>query len=266
MCGIAGFWSSRSHGEECIQAMTLSLRHRGPDEQRWVSPAAGVWFGHARLRVIDLTATGCQPMVRAGRPGCLVFNGEIYNHREIRTELEAGGETFRGTSDSEVLLSAYQVWGEGCLERLRGMFAFAIWDEARQGIFLARDRAGKKPLFYVHREGLMAFGSEPKALLRHPEVDPRVRPGALPSLAGFGYPPTGKSAFEEIRQLPPGTRGLFRKSDGSWKQETFWRPRWKRSSRPPGFAEAARETRRLLEKAVRQRLGMDIRHALWHRF
>lgn len=258
MCGITGFWSIHSHGEGVIRAMTLAIRHRGPDEQRWTSPAENLWLGHARLKVIDLTSTGAQPMQRAGRGDTLVFNGEIYNYRELRAELEASGETFLGSSDSEVLLAAYQVWGRECVHRLQGMFSLAIWDEARKSLFLARDRAGKKPLYLLRRPGLFAFGSEPKALLVHPEVTGQIRGAAMPSLTMFGYPETGQSAYEEIGQIRPGSWALFRQEDGSWQEEVYWKPRWRRTTRSPTFAEAARETRRLLERAVQKRLVADV--------
>lgn len=238
--------------------MTLALRHRGPDEQKWNSPFAGVWFGHARLKVIDLTESGSQPMTRRGQPGALVFNGEIYNYRELRTELEAMGETFLGSSDSEVLLAAYQAWGPNCLDRLRGMFAFAVWDAARRRVFLARDRAGKKPLFYLHRPGLFAFASEIKALSSLPKAPTEIRSESLPSLVAFGYPPSGESCWRGIRQLPPGSWGAYGVAGGSWEKGNFWRPRWRPAARPPSFAQAARETRRLLEKAVEKRLVSDV--------
>ena len=148
--------------------MVALLAHRGPDD-------SGTWtegetaLGMTRLAIIDLH-TGRQPMTDASGSLVIVFNGEIYNFRSLRAELEARGRRFRTQSDTEVILGAYAEYGEECVARLRGMFAFAIWDRARRTLFLARDRLGKKPLYYWHRGGLFLFASEPKALLRHPAV------------------------------------------------------------------------------------------------
>jgi len=258
MCGIAGFWSSQAQGEKVIQQMTKAIRHRGPDDLRWTSCGENLWLGHARLRIIDLTDSGSQPMSRPGHSGCLVFNGEIYNFQDLRKELETTGEKFHGMSDSEVLLAAYQKWGEKCVDRFIGMFALAVWDEQRGTMFLARDRAGKKPLFYLRKPGLLVFASEPKAILCHPEVETAIRAQAMPSLAAFGYPETGESAFQGIRQIPAGSWALFQAKDESWKEKTYWIPRWRVGAKKPKFFVAAKEVRKLLENAVRRRLVSDV--------
>ncbi|PYN44165.1 MAG: asparagine synthetase B, partial [Candidatus Rokuibacteriota bacterium] len=152
--------------------------------------------------IIDLV-TGRQPMSDATGRYWIVFNGEIYNFRQLRAELEAGGRRFRTRSDTEVILHAYAVYGEACVERLAGMFAFAIWDDAERRLFVARDRLGKKPLYYWHHGRLFLFASEPKALLCHPAVARGLDWSAFHHYLVFGYTPATRSIFDEIRKLPP---------------------------------------------------------------
>ncbi len=166
MCGIAGHVGPTAR--ELLPAMLGLLKHRGPDDSG-IHTADDVGLGMTRLAIIDLV-TGQQPMSDPTGRYWIVFNGEIYNFRQLRAELVAGGRRFRTRSDTEVILHAYVAYGEGCVERLSGMFAFAIWDGAERRLFLARDRLGKKPLYYWHRGRLFLFASEPKALLCHPAV------------------------------------------------------------------------------------------------
>ena len=173
MCGIAGMVTLRDgppSSEATASAMAERLAPRGPDQRTtWLAPTGRCALGHSRLRVIDLE-TGGQPMPNESGSVQAVFNGEIYNFRELRAELEGLGHRFRTRSDTEVLVHGYEAWGDAVPEHLDGMFAFAVWDEPRRRLLLARDRAGKKPLFVAQVGGLFAFASEIKALLEVPEV------------------------------------------------------------------------------------------------
>ncbi|MBK7742544.1 MAG: hypothetical protein IPI40_02145 [Betaproteobacteria bacterium] len=166
MCGIAGFLSHRPDARAALPAMTASLAHRGPDADGFHYDGP-VGLGHRRLSVIDLAGSR-QPLVGADGATALVFNGEIYNFRALRAELVAAGHRFATQGDGEVILAGWREWGRGVLERLRGMFAFALWDRTRQELFLARDHLGVKPLYHAWHDGSLVFGSEMKALLPFP--------------------------------------------------------------------------------------------------
>src|SRR5882672_11223837 len=173
MCGIAGMVSRNAGSAQNIEPMIAQLRHRGPDAQSaWLSDDGKVALGHTRLSVIDLSETANQPMVSHDGRYIIVFNGEIYNFKTIRKEI---GKThpqvkFKTTSDTEVILHAYTLWGEQMMSRLGGMFALAIWDTETKTMFMCRDRVGKKPLFYYHDDNFFIFASEIKSLLKHPVV------------------------------------------------------------------------------------------------
>src|SRR3989442_1624102 len=217
MCGIAGYVGGAP--PELLAAMVGALKHRGPaDEGIHVEP--GVGLGMTRLAIIDLV-TGRQPMSTADSAAWIVFNGEIYNFRALRATLEARGRRFRTRSDTEVILGGYTEYGEGGVEHLRGMFAFAIWDRARGTLFLARDRLGKKPLYYWHRDGLLLFASEPKALLRHPAVSRSLDWKALHHYLAFGYTPAARSIFAGIAKVPPAHIGTLR--GGRLSLRRYWR-------------------------------------------
>lgn len=210
MCGITGWvdWErdlSRPAAAAIVAEMTASLAHRGPDaEGSWLSRHAT--FGHRRLSVID-PANGAQPMLRrhGGATYAITYNGELYNTAEVRSALEAEGETFRTHCDTEVVLAAYTVWGPACLEHFNGIFAIAIWDGAEQRLFLARDRIGVKPLFYAQRGSALVFGSELKALLRHPAVAAELDAGGLAEVLVMGPSRTpGHGIFRGVESLRPG--------------------------------------------------------------
>src|SRR5262245_61409404 len=203
MCGIAGFVNldGRPADRDRLQEMTRSLRHRGPDGEGFHIDGA-VGLGHRRLSILDLE-TGAQPMRTPDGGSWIVFNGEIYNYVELRRDLEARGHRFATRSDTEVILHQYEEDGPACVERLRGMFAFAIHDPDRRRLMLARDRVGIKPLYYHAGPGLLAFGSEIKALLCHPEVPRDVDDGAISAFLTHMYVPGPGSAFVSIRRLPP---------------------------------------------------------------
>jgi asparagine synthase (glutamine-hydrolysing) len=168
MCGIAGI-VSQSADLELIGPMTEAMSHRGPD-------GSGIWsdglcsLGHRRLAIIDLSVKGKQPLCNENETVWIVFNGEIYNFQELRAELERSGHKFNSHTDTEVIVHAYEQWGTECVKKLRGMFAFAIWDQQKRRLFLARDRVGKKPLYYADNGRCFAFASELQGLLQNPEV------------------------------------------------------------------------------------------------
>jgi asparagine synthase (glutamine-hydrolysing) len=196
MCGIAGYVDSHSAcGAEdwarTAQAMAAPLRHRGPDGAGvWTDPVAGVALAHRRLAVVDLSPAGHQPMTSSCGRWVLTYNGEIYNHAELRDALSASGRTFRGHSDTEVLAEACAAWGvEATLAKLIGMFAFAVWDRATRTLTLARDRLGKKPLFWGRFGGLFLFASELKGLRAHPGWTPEIDPKSLAAFMRWGHVP-----------------------------------------------------------------------------
>jgi asparagine synthase (glutamine-hydrolysing) len=212
MCGIAGFRSlgaprATDSPRRIAQAMTATLAHRGPDDaDLWIDPDAGLALGHRRLSIIDLSAAGRQPMTSACGRYVITYNGEIYNFRELRGELEQHGHAFRGRSDTEVLLAALAHWGVAeALPRLNGMFAFALWDRQERRLTLARDRAGKKPLYYGWCGDSFLFGSELKALRAHPAFDASIDRDALGLLIQYSWMPSPYSIYAGIRQLPAGT-------------------------------------------------------------
>src|SRR3984957_1068257 len=203
MCGIVGYAGvPGALAPQLLTAMRDQPTHRGPDASGlWVSPDEAVALGHRRLSIIDLSATGAQPMSGVHDNSVIVFNGEIYNHEELRAELKARGAQFAGRSDTEVLLAAYDAWGEDCVARLRGMFAFAIYDQARRTLFMARDRAGEKPLFWARHRGGLVFASELKALLFDPEFPRRLSRPALAQYLSFGYVPGAHCILEGVHKL-----------------------------------------------------------------
>lgn len=214
MCGIAGFVDAgrgaSADGMRAIAAgMGLSLRHRGPNAgDEWIDAEAGVALAHRRLAILDVSEAGSQPMTSACGRYVLVFNGEIYNHLEVRAELEAGrlAPAWRGHSDTETLLAGAAAWGlAATMPRLRGMFALALWDRARRCLHLARDRVGEKPLYYGRLGDVFLFGSELKALRRHPAWEGRVDPGAVSLFMRHGYVPGPYAINAGIGKLPPGT-------------------------------------------------------------
>ncbi len=259
MCGIAGIVRVEAQAPPALReealAMARTLRHRGPDGQAaWASPSGACSLGHARLKVIDLE-TGDQPM--AGEDGRVqvVFNGEIYNFRTLRAELEARGRRFRTRSDTEVLVHGWSEWGESLPERLDGMFAFAVWDEGAGKLFLARDRAGKKPLFWARAAGRVAFASEMKALRALPWISDELDEGALPFYLAYGYVPGPRTFLKGIEALPPATAMTV---DGRGAvPRRYWTLDWRRGAEL-GEAEAVERVRSLLGDAVERRLIADV--------
>lgn len=223
MCGIAGrlnFKSGAPVAPDLVQHMCDLIAHRGPDgDGVWTSGPLG--FGHRRLAIIDLSSLGRQPMLSADGRLSITFNGEIYNFLDLRKLLEGKGHRFRSRTDTEVILAAYAEWGIDCLPRLRGMFAFALWDAAERTLLVARDRIGKKPLHYLLDGDGIAFASEPKAFLADPAFQPRPNGEALSAYLTLQYVPSPLSAFEGVHKLPAGHYLLVR--DGRVRVERYWK-------------------------------------------
>ncbi|MFI5029053.1 MAG: asparagine synthase (glutamine-hydrolyzing) [Solirubrobacterales bacterium] len=258
MCGIAGIVSYGAPPDrEALARMTRVLAHRGPDDEGlFLEGPCGLGF--RRLAIIDLV-TGDQPM--SAGPATVVFNGEIYNYRERRTELERLGHRFETSSDTEVLLHAYLQWGEDFTPRLDGMFAFAIWDRSQRRLVAGRDRFGKKPFYYLHRGELFLFGSELKALLEHPACGRVIDRAALRRYLAFECVPTPHAIFEGVRKLREG-HTLTLSSSGLREVRYFVlppaAPEPKRGERGRRADEAAIGLRERLDAAVRKRLVADV--------
>lgn len=211
MCGIAGFLTTESqsldHASSTVTSMASTLEHRGPDDSgRWCDPEVGIALGHRRLAVVGLGEAGAQPMVSHSGRWVIAYNGEAYNFRELRRELEQVGVVFRGTSDTEVLVEAIDRWGlQQAIERTDGMFAFAAWDRSRRRLSLVRDRFGEKPLYYGWAGSTLLFGSELRALRAHPSFRAEPDPEAVSAYLEFGYAPTPRSIYAGVSKLPPGS-------------------------------------------------------------
>ena len=230
MCGFCGFVGPPGTGADvgAGRAMTELLAHRGPDGHGELELAAtrdhgGLegWLGHRRLKIVDLSEEAHQPMTSGDGKTVLVYNGEVYNFRELRRELVCAGHRFRSSGDTEVVLRAYEQWGEACVERLDGMFALAVWDERRGRMLLARDRTGKKPLFYTLLGGRLTFASEIKALLRAPWVETGLDESKLPEFLAFGYVPYPDTLFRGIHQVPPAATVTYDR-EGLGAVRPYW--------------------------------------------
>jgi asparagine synthase (glutamine-hydrolysing) len=256
MCGIAG--QVRAGGApvsgELVEDMCAALEHRGPDS-RGLHLAPGVGLGIQRLRVIDI-ATGDQPIFNEDGTVAVVLNGEIYNYRELRTRLERAGHSFATQGDTEVIAHLYEEEGPACVRSLHGMFGLAVWDSRRRQLLLARDRLGKKPLFYAERDGTLSFASELNSLMRDPELGRDLDPDALDRYLTYLYVPAPHSIFRAARKLPPASTLLWR--DGRTAIERYWRLDYSRK-RPVGdVRELHEEIREGIRAAVRKRLVADV--------
>ncbi len=260
MCGIAGIvrldTNASPPSREQALRMAERLRHRGPDgRSAWVSPSGGCALGHARLEVIDLV-TGDQPMANEDGTVHVVFNGEIYNFRELRVELEGLGHRFRTKSDTEVLVHGWEEWGEALPQRVDGMFAFAVWDEPSGTLLLARDRCGKKPLFWTRVDGHLAFASEIKALLTLPGVSGEPDASAVPYFLAYGYVPGPRTMFRDIVQLSPAH--ILRAARGEITEKRYWSLDWRTRDADLDDEAASVRVRELLGAAVERRLISDV--------
>lgn len=261
MCGIVGVWAPQPLAppaaiEERLRAMVATLRHRGPDgDGVWTDGTVGL--GHARLAVIDLSPAASQPMSDAEGRVRIVYNGEVYNFPELRTELEALGHRFRSRSDTEVVLNGYKEWGEGVLTRLRGMFAFALWDGRHRRLLLARDRVGKKPLYYAWFNGALLFASEIKGILAWPDMPREPDLGAIHHYLTFQYVPTPLTAFAGVARLEPA-HYLVVEADGTVRGGRYWSLPAPEGARPRPLGEVKAELVERLDEAVRIRLMSDV--------
>jgi len=258
MCGIAGIIGKERPG--MIQQMTDLLSHRGPDDSGLFNSADAVLdhvaLGHRRLSIIDLSPAGHQPMSTEDAAYTIVFNGEIYNFRELRSGLEQKGVRFSGGSDTEVLLQLYRTHGPDCLRLLNGMFAFAIYDRDNHEVFLARDRVGIKPLYYLESKDTFAFASEGKALLKFRDVDYTINPHAIQDYLGLRYVPGHTAMFNQVRRLGPGQCVLVRK--GKAEIKTWWEQPFHEGEYSGSEADYLAELEELMTRSVRRRLISDV--------
>jgi asparagine synthase (glutamine-hydrolysing) len=257
MCGICGklnFDQNSSVDPALVRSMLDTIRHRGPDDEG-VYSAAQVALGHRRLSIIDLN-TGHQPLSNEDGTIWTVFNGEIYNYQELRPFLLSKGHTFKTQTDTEVIVHLYEELGPKCLERLRGMFAFAIWDEKSNTLFLARDRVGIKPVYYCLTDKSLVFASEIKAILADPAVDRAISPEVIDRFLTFRYLPGEETLFKGILKLPPGYYLVAK--DGRAEIRQYWDLSFFKPGQSPSRKEAERQLIELLAETVQQHMIADV--------
>jgi len=268
MCGICGFVNLDGQPLDAAvgQRMMDLLWHRGPDgsgslvlQEPSAPRAPSIFLGHRRLKIIDLSDDARQPLPNEDETVWVIFNGEIYNFRELRHELQQRGHTFRSRSDTETIVHAYEEYGDDCVARLDGMFAVAIWDARRGRLLLARDRSGKKPLFYTFDGTRLTFASEIKAILICPWVDRRIAVEHVPEFLTFGYVPTPRTLYQGIFQVPPASY-VVSDSAGLAGPFRYWRLSFSPAPNGHGLpiSEAAQRVRALLTEAVKRRLISDV--------
>src|SRR6266481_2498530 len=260
MCGITGWANLDTRApqpegaRELLHSMCDRMVHRGPDSEG-LMVSGSVALGMRRLAIIDLV-TGEQPAFNEDKNVAVILNGEIYNYRELRQDLEKRGHSFRSMSDTEVLPHLYEEYGEEMVQHLNGMFALALWDSNRRKLFLARDRFGEKPLYWGIFDKTLLFASEPKVLLAHPAVQPNLNLNALRQYLSFDYVPAPLSIYEGISKLPAAHTLTL--EDGRIEVERYWRLSYKTRQPVPSVAEATNQLRELLADSVRMRLVSDV--------
>ncbi|MGH8623859.1 MAG: XrtA/PEP-CTERM system amidotransferase [Gammaproteobacteria bacterium] len=259
MCGIVGIFDTRSRRgvpEPLLIRMNEAQHHRGPDEGG-LHREPGVGLGHRRLSIIDLSS-GQQPLYNEDGSVVVVFNGEIYNFQELAQELASEGHSFRTHSDTEVIVHGWEQWGEDCVARFRGMFAFALWDRNQETLFLARDRMGKKPLYYaLLPDGHLIFGSELKTLLQHPELPRGIDPLAVEDYFAYGYVPDPRTILRHALKLPPAHTLTVRRGGSLPEAREYWDLHFN-SLAPMSEEQAAEELIARLREAVRCRLIAEV--------
>jgi asparagine synthase (glutamine-hydrolysing) len=263
MCGLVGAASTRGQvARQWLERGNLAIQHRGPDDSgEWWSHDQKVGLAHRRLSIIDLSEAGHQPMLVESANLAIVFNGEIYNFRELQTELRELGWEFKSSGDTEVILAAYQLWGVECVRRFNGMFAFAIYDGLKQRLFVARDRAGEKPLFYHYASNTLHFASELKALLANPALPRAVSPEGLQAYLVMGYVSGAQCLLQSYQKLPPAHALSFDLTTGALKTWRYWSPPdldANTSVSTAATAELVDQLESLLEAAVRRQLVADV--------
>jgi asparagine synthase (glutamine-hydrolysing) len=260
MCGIAGIFDTRGKrpvDRELLARMTDALEHRGPDD-RGLHFAPGIGLGHRRLSIIDLSPLGHQPLFNEDGTVCVTFNGEIYNFPELVDRLQALGHTFRSRCDTEVIVHAWEEWKEDCVQHFNGMYAFAVWDEPNQTLFLARDRFGEKPLYYsVLDDGQFIFGSELKALLLHPGTRRDLDPRAMADYFSYGYVPDPRTIYRGVMKLPPAHSLVLSRGKPVPAPREYWNVSFQ-VKETRGEAELCEELIERLRKAVGMRMMADV--------
>lgn len=252
MCGICGFnWNDKA----LAKAMAAQITHRGPD-QEGIFCCDEMSLAFRRLSIIDLSENGSQPMSNEDDSIYLVFNGEIYNFQELRTDLLQKGHRFKSKTDSEVILHAYEEYGVDCISKLRGMFAFALYDRPRKRLVLVRDRIGIKPLYYTFSKGRLLFASEIKSILQDPQVEPTVNYQALYDYLGFEFVPAPETMFAGIHKLPAGHQLVF--ENGNIDVQQYWDLDFQPAGPVPSFDEAVEQLRDHLDTAVKSHLISDV--------
>ncbi len=272
MCGIAGIYDTTGKHpvrEADLTRMRNTLSYRGPDGAgNYISPDGRVGLGHRRLAIIDLSEAGAQPMTYRGLGASdhgltITFNGEVYNFKELRVQLEKKGHAFKSQSDTEVILAAYAEWGAECVKRFNGMFSFAIWDEERKELFVARDHVGIKPFYYSFENGVLLFGSEIKAILAHPLCKKNLNEEAIPLYLTFGCLPAPHTLFQGIKKLP-AAHSLTIDADGKITIQEYWHPLSGKDQRSKIKDQNEQEeffiseTRRILEDSIRMQMVSDV--------
>jgi len=260
MCGITGVLeqSGAAVSPDTLRAMTDVIAHRGPDGEGWFADGF-VGLGHRRLAILDLTDAGHQPMATPEGRYTISYNGEVYNFQALRVELEALGHRFRSRTDTEVVLHAWAEWGTRSLDRLNGMFAFSIWDRRERELFLVRDRYGIKPLYYAHRGGTFAFGSEVKAILAHPAFEAELDREALLEYFTFQNFFTDRTLFAGVRMLPAGTYMKLTRDDADrCTPIPYWDFDFSEPEKARDEREYLEELDRLFQQAVRRQLVSDV--------
>ena len=259
MCGIVGIFDTKgksSIDEGLLHRMNETQFHRGPDEGG-IHVEPGLGFGHRRLSIIDLSS-GQQPLFNEDHSVVVTYNGEIYNFQELSEELKSLGHVFRTHCDTEVIVHAWEQWGEACVDRFRGMFAFAIWDRNRETLFLARDRLGIKPLFYaLLPSGQFVFGSELKSLKVHEHLPREIDPTSVEEYFAFGYVPEPKTIYKQVYKLSPGHRLTIHRGQEELKPEQYWDVSFSQHG-PADERQAGQELIDRMEEAVRIRMIADV--------
>ena len=259
MCGITGLINldGSSVSSVILKKMTDAIAHRGPDgEGQWIEGNIGL--GHRRLAIIDLSPAGHQPMISADHRWVLSYNGEIYNYRELRAELEAEGVWFRSQTDSEVVLYALAHWGRNALLKFNGMFAIALWDRKEKTLMIARDRYGIKPLYYAQQGSHFAFGSEQKAIIAQPGFHKRLNKSALLEYFTFQNIFTDQTLLEDIQLLPAGHYATFNVQNLKFACHQYWDYRFREPEYPVDKQEYLEELDRLFKQAVNRQLVSDV--------
>ncbi len=273
MCGILGIYDTNPVDDfpTLCHNLLQRIQYRGPDDEgerlmapsgeTWTGEGSAIYLGHRRLSIIDLTESGRQPMPNEDHSLWVVFNGEIYNYLELREELLKAGHVFRSETDTEVLLHGYEAWGEELLQKLRGMFAFCLYDAYHKRFFMARDRMGQKPLVFSRGKGFFGFSSELKSLYSYPKIDKEISAQSIHYFLTYQYIPHRRTIFKNISKLPPAYFAEYNLLSGSFKQKRYWKPQFFVAESPPSRHAKAKheeELESLISDSVRLRLRSDV--------